>query len=125
MAYTEEQIKEIENTFREEGTMDADEHVEHIEKGDIYPSIFSNYPGFYYFTNKQVIFANGIGLYSMHASYSDITNIKKSVVGPLLPFSITITAKTENGKSKNYKFSLLNRAKWLDYLAEKTGLSYS
>ena len=66
-----------------------------------------------------------IGLYSMHASYSDITNIKKSVVGPLLPFGITITAKTENGKSKNYKFSLLNRAKWLDYLAEKTGLSYS
>lgn len=124
MAYTEEQIKEIENSFREEGTMEADEHIEHIEKGDIYPDILSNYTGYYYFTNKQVIFATGLGVYSMRAGYSDITGIKKSVVGPLLPFGVTITVKTENGKSRSYKFSLLNRAKWLDYLAEKTGLTY-
>lgn len=92
-------------------------------RGRLLSDFFDQVRGQYYFTHERVAFVSGWGTNSFSIKYSAIKGIKKSFIGPFLPFGVTVTAETEDGKTKKYKFSLLGRAKWIDFLSNKSGIS--
>lgn len=123
MALTEEQRLEIEKTLKEVELMSADDVLEDCVKGDYY-SMMKQIRGQYYFTRERVVFMSGWGLETFGINYTDIRDIKKSTVGPFMPFGVTVSAEDkESGKVKKYKFSLMKRAQWIDYLAKKAGIA--
>lgn len=125
MNLSEEKIKELEQTFKEMDFMGADDYIEESTKGDYYPSFSNQVRGRYYFTHERIIFAGGFGVHNFSVKYSDICAIKKSFVGPFLPFGITITVKNnENDSTQKHKLSLLSRSKWLELISTKSGVAY-
>lgn len=122
-SYTPEKIKGMETLLMEAQLMDPEDGIEEVTGGDYYPIFFDQVRGNYYFTHERVAFVSGWGTNSFSIKYSAIKGIKKSFIGPFLPFGVTVTAETEDGKTKKYKFSLLGRAKWIDFLSNKSGVS--
>lgn len=124
MALTEEEKLESEKFLREAKLIGEEDTIEEYTAGDYYPFI-GQVRGQYYFTNKRIVFVGGLNNFSLE--YSCIRGIKKSFVGPFLPFGVTVTAEVENKgktKSKKYKLSLLKRNYWIELLEKKSGVSY-
>lgn len=126
MNLPEAKVKELEQWLLESELMDDGDYLEDTVKGDYYPPFTGQVRGNYYFTNQRIVFFSGIlGTSTFSIKYSDIKAIKKSFVGPFLPFGVTITAKDEKkGKDKKYKLSLLGRNKWLELFSSKSGVQY-
>ena len=99
-----------------------EDRIEELVRGDYY-EFMGQVRGSYIFTAHQMIFVSGMGMTTFSARYKDICAIKKSFVGPFLPFGVTIAVKNpQSGKEKKYKMSILGRKKWIEYLSSKTGV---
>lgn len=70
-----------------------------------------------------MIFISGWGLEKIVIPYSKIKAMKKCFVGPFIPTGIKITALDESGKEKKYKFSVMKRNNWIEYLSGKSGVA--
>lgn len=124
MSLTEEQRLEFEKGLREAGLMEEGDVIEEHTAGDYYP-MMQQTRGNYYFTRERLIFVSGWGATTLSVKYSDIREIKKSFVGPFLPFGVTVIADNqEKGKTKKYKLSLMKRTFWMDLIAKKAGITY-
>lgn len=126
MKLPEAKVKELEQWLVENKLMDTGDYLEDTVKGDYYPIYINQVRGNYYFTNQRIVFYSGMfGTSTFSIKYSDIKAIKKSFIGPLMPFGITITAfDSGKGKDKKYKLSLQSRKKWLELFSSKSGVSY-
>ncbi|MBD5136676.1 MAG: hypothetical protein HDT39_12060 [Lachnospiraceae bacterium] len=126
MNLPEAKVKELESWLLENELMDEGDYLEDTVRGDYYPIYIDQVRGHYYFTNQRIVFFSGIlGSSNFSIKYSDIKAIKKSFIGPLLPFGVTITAfNAEKGKDKKYKLSLSSRKKWLELFSKKSGVTY-
>lgn len=99
-----------------------EDRVEGLVRG-IYYEFMGQVGGSYIFTEQQITFVSRMGTTTFSARYKDICAIKKSFVGPFLPFGVTIVVKNpQSGKEKKYKISILGRKKWIEYLSSKTGI---
>lgn len=116
----ENDLREIENSLIKANLMEENDTIEKDVAGD-YWSFINQIRGHYYFTRERVIFVSGWGVKSFSIKYSDIRAIKKSLIGLFMPFGVTVTADMD-GQMKNYKFSLLNRNQWMEFLANKSGV---
>jgi hypothetical protein len=84
--------------------------------GGIGPFVQTQSPGIYYFTNQRVLFKPS-GLFSgsealFTLDYNDIQDAKNCMVGMFIPTGILVTMN--NGTK--YKFSVLGRKKWLEFI---------
>ena len=120
----EEKRLELEKSFKEANRMAADDVIVENTLGDYY-EFMSQVRGNYYFTQERVIFESSWGIEKVNVKYSDIREIRKSFVGPFLPFGVTITAVNQgnnNDKTKKYKLSLMKRKYWMELLSNKSGI---
>lgn len=119
-----DELKEIENTLKEENLIDEDDFLEFTDKGDYWEKflIFNNQiRGYYYYTNKAIIFIGGaLGSTKWIIRYSDIKNISKAKIALFMPTGIKLVVfDKEKNKTKKYKMSVLKRDKWLEYIKGK------
>lgn len=126
MKLSEAKVKELESWLLESGLIDEGDCLEDTVRGDYYPIPIDQVRGHYYFTNQRIVFYSGtLGTSTFSIKYTDIKAIKKSFVGPFLPFGVTLTAfNAEKGKDKKYKLSLQSRKKWLELFSRKSGVTY-
>lgn len=79
--------------------------------------------GWVYFTQERCICPTGILDNDIVIPYKNIRELGKCSQG-LFPMGITITHEnSETGELMTDKLSMTKREKWLDFLAEKSGVS--
>lgn len=122
MSQTE--IMEIENSLREAKLMEIDDSLIITEKGDYWEKFFilrNQVRGYYYFTNKRIIFIGGFaGTTQWFIPYKNINGLKKCSVGLFIPCGINVIFFDEvNNKEKVYKMSVLKREKWINFINER------
>lgn len=82
-------------------------------------------PGWIYFTEKKVIYPTGILDNDIVIPYKSIHKIEKCCQG-IFPIGIALTyEEPKTGNQKTNKFSMMKRGKWMDFLAEKAGISHN
>ena len=120
---TEEKLKECEQYLKESNLLEDKDKLLIVEKGDYWEKIlFFNMQsrGYYYFTEKCIIFIGDLGATKFKVSYKNIKEIKKCNVGLFIPTGIKLTVFDEKkNKDKSYKLSLLERDKWIKYIEEQ------
>lgn len=123
MKLSEKKKDEWEKTLKEAELIGASDSIEEHTQGDRW-TFFSQSRGNFFFTKEKFVFVSGFGVNSFAINYSDIKELKKSMVGPFIPTGITVTAlDPENGKTKKYKCSVLKRKDWIAYLSQKAGIA--
>lgn len=87
--------------------------------GDLWEMVILQTHGRYFFAKNKVIFISGYGTNRFAIPYKDIVEIKKTFVGPFMPFGINVTYVDQaTGKNCKKKFSLLSRDKWISLMEE-------
>lgn len=124
MTLTEDKKKEWEATLRELELLGANESFEEHTQGD-YWFLNSQTRGNFFFTADKMIFVSGWGAERIAIPYSNMRAMKKCFVGLFIPTGIKITALNEKGKEKKYKFSVLKRNNWIEYISGKSGIACS
>lgn len=78
--------------------------------------------GWAYFTEEKLIVVTGLLDGNIIIPYKNIRELEKCSQG-LFPIGITITHEDmETGKTSKNKISLMKRDKWLEFLANKSGI---
>ena len=121
MALTEAKKNEWLKALRELELLGEGESFEEHTLGD-YWRLNSQTRGNFFFAQDKMIFISGWGIERIVISYNNIKAMKKCLVGPFLPTGIKVTALDESGKEKKYKFSVMKRNKWIEYLSAKSGV---
>lgn len=123
MALQEAKKTEWEKTLRELKLMDEQDGIEEHVKGDWW-KLGSQTRGNFFFTKEKFIFVSGFGLDNFAIRYTDIKEIKKTMINFFLPTGILVTAyDEEKGKNKKYKCSVMKRKNWMAFLSGKSGIS--
>lgn len=123
MALKENKKAEWEKTLRESALMEETDCIEEHVMGD-YWTLGSQTRGNFFFTKEKFIFVGGFGLKSFAIPYSDIREVKKSMVSMFIPTGMTVTAAdSESGKEKKYKCSVMKRASWIEYLCKRANIT--
>lgn len=121
MALKEEKKAEWEKTLRELKLMDEQDGIEEHVKGDWW-SLGSQARGNFFFTKEKFIFVSGFGMNNFSVPYTDIKEIKKTMINFFIPTGIMVTAyDKESGKNKKYKCSVMKRKDWMAFLSGKSG----
>lgn len=82
-------------------------------------------PGWIYFTETRIVYPTGILNENIVIPYKSIRKLEKCSQG-LFPMGIAVTHEdSSTGELVLDKFSMTKRDKWLDFLAEKAGISLS
>ena len=121
MALTEAKKNEWVKTLRELELLGAEESFEEHTAGD-YWVFTSQTRGNLFFAHDKMIFISGWGVERIVIPYTNIRAMKKCFIGPFIPTGIKITALNEKGKEKKYKFSVMKRKHWIEFISEKTGV---
>jgi len=124
MALTPEKIADIEERLKTAGLIEADDKVVECEKGDYWAKLFlfmyDQVRGYYYFTEKAIVFVGSFGVASWSIRYKCIKEMKKCTVGLFLPIGLLLTIYDEKkGKDVSYKVAIVHKKKWMEYLEQK------
>lgn len=123
MALKEAKKLEWEKTLKELKLMEEDDFIEEHTAGD-YWHFGTQTRGNYFFTKEKFIFVGGFGINNFSMKYTDIKEIKKSMINFFIPTGITVTADNQkDGKTVKYKCSVMKRQNWMDLLSSKSGVS--
>ncbi len=123
MALKESKKAEWEKTLKELNLMNEEDCIEEHTAGD-YWHFGTQTRGNYFFTKEKFIFVSGFGVNNFSMKYTDIKEIKKSMVSLFMPTGITVTADNpEDGKTVKYKCSVMKRQKWIELLSDRSGVS--
>ena len=121
MALTEAKKNEWVKTLRELELLGAEESFEGHTAGDYW--VFTcQTRGNLFFANDKMIFISGWGVERIVIPYTNIRAMKKCFIGPFIPTGIKITELNEKGKEKKYKFSVMKRKHWIEFISEKSGV---
>ncbi len=81
--------------------------------------------GWVYFTEERLVVFTGVLEENIIIPYKNISRLEKCSQG-LFPIGISIThRKIKNGKAVTDKISMMKRDKWLDFIAERAGITVS
>ncbi|MBQ9989502.1 MAG: hypothetical protein IJP31_00955 [Lachnospiraceae bacterium] len=75
--------------------------------------------GYIYFTQEKIVF---VAIGSISIPYHKIRKLEKSTQF-FLPLGMDVTYEDPDGKTILQKFSLQKRNDWIDFLAEKSGIT--
>ena len=123
MKLAEKKKAEWEKTLKETNLIGAADSIEEHTQGDLW-SFGSQSRGNFFFTKEKFVFVSGWGLNSFAINYSDIKDLKKSMINFFIPTGITVTAfDPEKRKDTKYKCSVMKRKEWMAYLSQKAGIT--
>jgi len=108
-------MKDIENNLKIAGLMDNDDSLIATERGGYWKKtilINSKVKGYYYFTEKAIIFIGGFASSTQWSiKFKDIKKIQKNSL-----FGAIIETEDENNKIIKHKISMLKRNYWVDFI---------
>ncbi len=123
MALNEQAREKWENTLRELELITESETISDHTAGD-YWWFNSQTRGNLFFMEDRMIFVSGWGVEKITIPYKNIRGMKKCFVGLFIPTGIKLTVyDDEKLKDKTYKFSVLKRKNWMEYLSNKSGVT--
>lgn len=124
----EKKKQKLKNNLVKAGLMEQEDTIIECLQANYMQRVIGNMgqwkQGWIYFTEKQVIYPTGILDNDITISYKSIRKIEKCSQG-IFPMGIALTyEEPETGNQITDKFSMTKRGKWMDFLADKAGISH-